>query len=293
VEGVEVMMKVRWGRVGLIVASLLATSASQAIDCQLACVSANKDAACQLSSPAGSPHQIGVNVYRVVSNCQLLAVGTLPSDRRIELRYRHKARWFSPPGGVEAGPLQRVFDKYPPDPCSVPSPGCIQARMNGMVAAVGGHGIDDKASKPGGEGNPCSIALPCGAVLPPPETWSFRLADTRISGTWTVRLARGTPPPGQAPEMSVYIDKGAARLAGAWFAPGAQYVYRFVDDAGRASSTGEFSIVSRATRDTLHTLMQRRVAQGLPEGMAWADTLAANQHEWDAFQLSLVSQESR
>jgi hypothetical protein len=70
-----------------------------------------------------------------------------------------------------------------------------------------------------------------------------------------------------------------------------QYVYRFVDDAGRVSSTGEFSIASRATRDTLQTLMQRRMAEGLPEGIAWADTLAANNHDWDAYQRSLDVQE--
>ncbi len=119
------------------------------------------------------------------------------------------------------------------------------------------------------------------------------MADAAISGTWTVKLSRGTPPAGQPPEVSVYIDKGVARLNGTWFAPGTQYVYRFVDDGGRASSTGEFSVASRATRDTLQTLMQRRVAQGLPEGIAWADTLAANNHDWDAFQLSLISQEPR
>lgn len=286
-------MRLRWSRVALISISLLAASGSHAIDCQLACISPDPKAVCDVKSPAGATESVGVNAFKFVTNCQLLTAGTPTVERRLEMRYRHKARWFSPPGGVEAGSLQKVFDKYPPDPCGVPSPACIQARMNGMVAAIGGHGIDDKVSKPGGDGNPCQIALPCGVVLPPPDPWNFRLTDAAISGTWTVKLARGTPPPGQPPEVSVYIDKGVARLAGRWFMPGSQYVYRFVDDAGRASSTGEFSVASRATRDTLQTLMQRRVAQGLPEGAAWADTLAANNHDWDAFQLTLVSQENR
>jgi len=269
--------------------ALLVVSPSHASECHLACV--GKDPNCTLKSPAGVGETVGRN-YRKVSNCPSL--NWEPSgDQRLELRYRHKGRWFSPASGVPAGPLKPIFDKYPADACSIPSPDCIQARMNGMVAAVGGHGIDDKASKPGGEGNPCLIALPCGVVLPPSETWDFRLADAGISGTWTLKLARGTPPPGQPPEVSVYIKQGLARMPGAWFAPGAQYVYRFVDDAGRASSTGEFSIASRATRDSLQALTQRRVAQGLPESIAWADTLAANQLEWDAYQLTLTAKEPR
>ncbi|WP_295644901.1 hypothetical protein [uncultured Methylibium sp.] len=276
---------------GVALAGLALSSGARAIDCQLGCV-APKDASCELRTAAGVKTDVSRTELRTTPACELLTAGTV-ANGRFELRYRHKGRWFTPPEGVEPGPLKRIFDKYPPDPCGVPSPACIQARMNGMVAAIGGHGIDNKDSKPGGEGNPCQIALPCGVVLPPPETWNFRLAGAAISGTWTVKLARGTPPAGQPPEVSVYIDKGVARLSGTWFAPGTQYVYRFVDDAGRASSTGEFSVASRATRDTLQTLMQRRVAQGLPEGIAWADTLAANNHDWDAFQLSLISQEPR
>ncbi len=276
---------------GLAVAGLGLASAAQAIDCQLGCI-APKDASCELTTAGGAKAEASRTELRTTAGCELLTVGAV-ANGRFELRYRHKGRWFTPPEGVEPGSLKRIFDKYPPDPCSVPSPACIQARMNGMVAAVGGHGIDNKDSKPGGEGNPCQWGLPCGVVLPPPETWTFRLADAALSGTWTARLARGTPVPGQPAEVSVYIDKGLARLGGRPFAPGAQYVYRFVDDAGRASSSGEFSVASRATRDTLQTLMQRRVAQGLPEGIAWADTLAANNHDWDAFQLSLLPPENR
>lgn len=279
-----------------IVLSLLLPTLSHAVDCQLACVSATDGKpSCDAKLPTGKlVTTIGQNAYQTATDCEAIKVGP-PSKEvsgRVELRYRHKGRWFAPPERVD-GALEIIFKKYPADPCGVPSPTCIQARMNGMVAAVGGHGIDDKVSKPGGEGNPCQLGLPCGVVLPPPETWNFRLADAGISGTWTVKLARGTPLAGQPPEVSVYIVKGAARLTGTWFTPGAQYVYRFVDDAGRASSSGEFSVASRATRDTLQTLMQRRVAQGLPEGIAWADTLAANNHDWDAFQLSLISQEPR
>lgn len=278
----------RWMYTGWILATLLAAPAALAVDCQLACVTGGTGT-CELGSPAGAKVNID-GVFRNYANCQMLSVPQAEGPR-FQLRYRHKARWFSPPGGVVPGPLGQVFDKYPPDACGVPSPACIQARMNGMVAAVGGHGIDGKESKPGGEGSPCTIALPCGVVLPPPEIWSFRLADAAISGTWTLRLARGTPPPGQPPEVSVYIKQGVARLPGSWLAPGAQYMYRFVDDAGRASSSGEFSVASRATHNTLKTLMQRRVAQGLPESLAWADTLAANDHDWDALQLSLAEPE--
>lgn len=286
-------MNLQWSRIAVFWPVLTAASASHAVDCHLACVSQKGDAQCHLNSPSGPVPAIGRNAFKSVADCQLLTVGKQSGDGRVELRYHHKARWFSPSEGVNEGPLQKVFDKYPPDSCSVPSPRCIQSRMNGMVASIGGHGIDDKASKPGGEGNPCLIGLPCGVVLPPSEVWSFRLADAGVSGTWTVKLARGVPPPGLPAEVSTYVDRGVARVAGAWFAPGTQYVYRFVDDAGRVSSTGEFSVASRATHETLRKLMQRRVAQGLPEGMAWPDTLVANNHEWDALQLSLIPQESR
>ncbi len=287
-------MKLRWIRIGSFFAMLLSTAASHAVDCQMACISKDPKSDCQLSSPSGRTISVD-HLYRQYPNCELLSLPSNSSSNGspLILRYRHKTRWFSPPGGISSGALQAVFAKYPADACSVPSPTCIQARMNGMVAAIGGHGIDNKDSKPGGEGNPCLIGLPCGVVLPPAETWNFRLADAGISGTWTIRLARGTPMPGQSAETSVYIRQGAARLPGTWFAPGAQYVYRFVDDAGRVSSSGEFSIASRATRDTLQTLMQRRVAEGLPEGIAWADTLAANNHDWDAYQLSLAQEPSR
>lgn len=284
-------MKQRLRLAVLLAVGALFAAASHATDCQLACVSTEGTPSCDLKALGGAFKDLGANVYRTTAGCELLVAGAAAKGR-LELRYRHKGRWFTPPEGVQ-GPLQKIFEKYPPDACSIPSPACIQAKMNGMVAAVGGHGIDDKPSKPGGEGNPCQIALPCGVVLPPAETWYFRLSDTLVSGTWTVKLARGTPPAGQPPEVSVYIDKGIARLNGSWFAPGAQYVYRFVDDAGRASSTGEFSIASRATRDTLQTLMHRRIAQGLPEVIAWTDTLVTNNHEWDAFQLSLITQEPR
>lgn len=287
------MKKLRWGRAAWIGALCMSAAASHAVECQIACVAKSGDAVCKLQSPSGAVATIQKN-YRILQNCESLT--PLPAEppnagSTLILRYRHKSRWFTPPEGVGAAPLQTVFAKYPADACSVPSPNCIQARMNGMVAAIGGHGIDNKDSKPGGEGNPCQIALPCGVVLPPPEPWNFRLADAGISGTWTIRLARGTPPPGQSAETSVYIKQGVARLPGVWFAPGAQYTYRFVDDAGRVTSTGEFSVASRATRDTLQSLAQRRVAEGLPEGIAWADTLAANNHDWDAYQLTLTAQE--
>ena len=286
-------MKLRWIRAAWIGACLMTESASHAIDCQMACVVKGSDPRCTLNSPSGAVQTVG-NGLKTYQGCEYLtpqAADPSGSKPTLIVRYRHKARWFSPPGGVGSAPLQTVFAKYPADPCSVPSPNCIQDRMNGMVAAIGGHGIDNKDSKPGGEGNPCLLALPCGVVLPPPETWNFRLADAGVSGTWTLKLARGTPLPGQSAETSVYIKQGVARLPGTWFAPGMQYVYRFVDDAGRVSSTGEFSIASRATRDTLQTLMQRRMAEGLPEGIAWADTLAANNHDWDAYQRSLDVQE--
>jgi hypothetical protein len=285
-------MKLRWRRAAWIGAVGMAAATSHAVECQMACVSKGGKPVCKLSSSSGAITTVD-HYYRTYSSCEFLTPLTADASAAatLILRYRHKSRWFTPPEGVGPAPLQTVFAKYPADTCSVPSPNCIQARMNGMVAAIGGHGIDNKDSKPGGEGNPCQIALPCGVVLPPPEPWSFRLADAGISGTWTIRLARGTPPPGQSAETSVYIKQGVARLPGTWFAPGAQYTYRFVDDAGRVSSTGEFSVASRATRDTLQTLAQRRVAEGLPDHIAWADTLAANNHDWDAYQLTLAAQE--
>lgn len=270
-------------------------AAAHATDCQLACKGGPCAVSCAdspcLFSPGGAAVTLNKDLLQPVRGCEFLKNG---DQSALELRYRHKGRWFSPPGGVDNGKaLRELFAQFPPDPCGVPSPDCLQKRMAGMVASIGGHGIDDKPSQPGGEGDPCSLGLPCGAVVPPTDAWRFRLVDATLAGTWTVRLARGTPPPGQPAEMSVRIDKGLVAAKGAWFMPGAQYVYRFADAAGRRNASGEFSVISRTTADALHTLTQRRVSQGLSQGVAWSDTLGANNLEWDAHQLLLAPGETR
>ncbi len=264
--------------------------AAHAADCQLACLSTEKcDVRCAQSSCVlnlqGKEIELDASSLKSVRGCEHLELG---ATGRLELRYRHKGRWFWPPGGVRNGQkLGSILEQYPPDACGVPSPECLQNRMAGMVASVGGHGIDDKLSQPAGQGDPCRLGLPCGAVVPPGASWRVRLVDPALSGTWTVRLARGTPPAGQPAEVAVRIDRGQGTAAGAWFVPGAQYAYRFADAAGRHDATGEFSVISQTTAQALRTLTQRRMAQGLSEGVAWSDTLAANNLEWDAYQLSL------
>lgn len=256
--------------------SLPTMAAPQDVDCQLACV----EQPCT-AKRGRDDIKLEPNKLKMVQACELVVLG---SGTAI-LRYRHNRRWFEPPE-VKAGALSAVFARYPPDACSVPSPQCTQAKMSGMKAAIGGHGIDGRESRPGGAGDPCLLGLPCGAVLPPPADWSFRLADASMAGRWTVRLARGTPAAGQTAEVSAEVRQGSVRLDGAWFVPGAQYVYRFDAVGGASSATGEFSVVSRAKREALNKLMQRRVTAGTPEAVAWIDTLMANELDWDAFQLT-------
>jgi len=255
-------------------ASLPAAAQGDPFDlCYAACVAAG----CRLSSstPAVGP------AYVLLEACSRQSV----AGGAVRLRYRHKGQWFSPPSAAAAPTaLAALLERFPPDPCPVPTPGCLQQRMSSRVASIGGHGIDGQASRPGGSGEPCAIGLPCGRIAVPGTPWRFTLTDGAAHGVWTVRIARGASPPGVPGEFGVEVVDGQVQTDGARFSPGASYVYRLSFPDGSTRATGEFSLLSRPLMVALRSAAARRVAEGQNEADAWVDALAANELDWDAWQ---------
>jgi hypothetical protein len=199
------------------------------------------------------------------------------------VRYRRKGAWFSPPEAPkENDVLDSLFKSYPPDACSVPTPGCLQSRLNSKVAAIAGHGIDGQQASPGGSGDPCKRGLPCGLVLAPQANWQFKLNEP-FDGQWQVRLLRGEPRPGGAKEWIAPIAAGVVTADGQQFEAGRVYAYRLVDRSRAVVATGEFETVGAKRMEILQRLAQRRVSEGMPERAAWIDTMLNAELEWDAF----------
>jgi hypothetical protein len=256
-----------------------------ASDCKLAC----KNEPCELSCDGKpcDPTAQGQPVpgkWFYAKQCDALEVvrGT------VELRYMHKNRWFIPPAVPAGSGLKKTLRSYPPDsPCAVLTSSCIQTAMFAKQAAVGGHGIDNRVSKPGGEGDPCTRGLPCGSVLPRAEPIMLRLLDSQAQGLLTVRAARG-----QAAQLQAPVQGGRASLDGSWLQPGGLYAYQFNDAAGKPVASGEFSLLSAAMAERLRQrAAQRQEQQGLSAAQAWYDTLLENQLLWDALQLDLGSEQ--
>lgn len=250
-------------------------------DCYVAC---STGAACGLTPADGKRPELDSINYRVVVSCEKRSV----DKGEVLLRYRHAGQWFSPPKALGVNEaLDKVFAQFPADPCSIPTPKCIAQRMKVKVAGIGGHGIDGQVSTPGGSGDPCSLALPCGRILPPAAAWRFRLEDPALNGRWRVQILRGTPPPGAPTQFDAALQAGVVSADGSLLAPGASYAYQLIDAAGAVRASGEFSLLSRPLVQTLHGFAAKRVAAGQGETTAWIDTLAANELDWDAYQLTL------
>jgi hypothetical protein len=277
-------------RAVLLVLYLLALgSAAHASDCKLAC----KEEPCELSCKGKpcAPTAQGQPVpgkWLFARQCDLLEVvkGT------VELRYMHKSRWFMPPAQSKGKPLAAVFSSYPADACAVLSPQCVQTAMSAKQAAVGGHGIDNRVSKPGGEGDPCALGLPCGSVLPSAEAMlPLALVDKMLQGRLSLRVSRGQPPAGMAAETQIAVQGGRASLDGRWLQPGGLYSYQLSDAGGRPLASGEFSLLSQSMAERVRKrAVQREEQQGLSAAQAWYDTLLENQLWWDALQLDLGSE---
>jgi hypothetical protein len=269
------------GRLGLL--ALLCGNV-WASDCKLAC----KSEPCELSCKGKpcDPTAQGQPVpgkWSYAKQCDAMEVvkGT------VELRYMHKNRWFVPPAQPTGKSLATIFSSFPADACAVLTPLCVQSSMAAKQAAVGGHGIDNRVSKPGGEGDPCMRGLPCGSVLPRAEPITVRLVDSQAQGLLTVRAARG-----QAAVLQTTVQGGRASLDGNWLQPGGLYVYQYNDAAGKPVASGEFSLLSASMGERLRQrAAQRQEQQGLSAAQAWYDTLLENQLLWDALQLDLGSEQ--
>lgn len=263
----------------LLLSGLCAAGAAQAVDCKLSC----QQAGCAVTPAANEP--LRPSQWLLARQCEKLQV----SAGAVELRYMHKNRWFAPPPQQPGRSLAELFSKFPPDqPCSVLSAACLQTAMAAKQAAVGGHGIDNRESRPAGEGKPCELGLPCGSVLPNDTEQLMLLTQPDLNASLHLRLARGTPLPGYRAELSLRFEEGRAVLGGGTLQPGSLYQYRLLDGDGRALASGEFSLLSSAMVQRLRQRAQQRVQQqGMDEALAWYDTLAENQLFWDALQSEL------
>jgi len=254
----------------------LAASPQPPARCKIAC----KGGPCSLAALANATAPRPVEgSWTTAEQCNQLLV----NSGVVELRYLHRGRWFMPPAQPTPSKLSGVFEANPADACSVVSPACLQLALSAKQAAVGGHGIDNRVSKPGGEGDPCALGLPCGTVLPRAEPLTLRLVDAGAQGQLLLRAARG-----QAAETRLTVQGGRASLSGGWLQPGGLYAYQFSDAAGKPVASGEFSLLSQSMLERLRKRsVQREEQQGLSPAQAWYDTLLENQLLWDALQLDL------
>lgn len=223
--------------------------------------------------------------FKLFDNCDRLVV---TSERPVVLRYRHAGKWYDPPQALgKSTALQKVFAMFKPDPCGVPTSDCLQQRMGSKVASAAGHGADSLKTNPMGVGQPCLLGLPCGAVLPPPQTWKFRISEDAFNGRWQVALQRGQPGPGRPAETSAEVRQGVVAARGDDFVPGGIYSYQLFDVSGNQRAQGEFQVVSATSLNRLKTLAAARAERlSLGEAAAWMDTLAASELDWDAQQLA-------
>ena len=208
-------------------------------------------------------------------------------DGTVSVGYMHKRAWFESPFLLKPGQnFSEVLTRFPPDTsCPVPDGVCVQQRMGRRRAPPGGHGIDGQVSTPAGTGEPCTIGLPCGRIVPPTEVpWRFQLSDGSTRGRWALRLLRGTPPAGAPAQIEVEVIDGRVELDPALLSAGASYAYRLSFADGSTRATGEFSLLGRTQLDALRGMVAQRVAAGRPEDAAWIDALVANELDWDAMQ---------
>jgi hypothetical protein len=265
----------------LLLGLALPASPALAARCKIAC----KGGPCSVTASNNAtprPHPVEGS-WTIADSCDQLEV----SGGLVELRYLHRGRWFMPQALPAPTALSGVFKANPADTCSVVSPECLQLALSAKQAATGGHGIDNRVSKPGGEGDPCTRGLPCGSVLPRAEPITLRLADSQAQGLLTLRTARG-----QAAELQTTVQGGRASLDGNWLQPGGLYVYQYNDATGKPIASGEFSLLSASMAERLRQRsVQRQGQQGLSAAQAWYDTLLENQLLWDALQLDLGSEQ--
>jgi hypothetical protein len=251
-----------------------------------------RGSSCKLSEPLGSrPDGSPVRVddrlaltdssLKQVQDCFSRSV--VAGD--VMVRYRHQNRMFMPPAPIaKDSKLRALLNSHPPDKCSLPSPKCLDQAMFGLKAALGGHGIDGQPSEPAGRGQPCTLGLPCGTVIPPAAAWRFRLVEDGFDGVWRARALRGQPPAGKPVELQAEVAGGTVAADGSWFAPGVTYSYALYEKGGSIKASGEFTVQSSAQYAALRRLVDRRIEAGLSEPSAWLDALVANQLDWDAIQ---------
>jgi hypothetical protein len=267
-------------------------AAGMAVTCLWPLVASAEPGACLLTCGAAQtceverpPHRTKSSLDRKNFTKHLQCSELTVTQGSVLMRYRHKGQWFVPPEAVTEK-LAKMLAAYPPDACAIPSPACTQATLREKGASRAGHGIDSQVSAPAGIGDPCTKGLPCGAVLPPGDTWRFSLEGPALNGHWKVRVARGTPPSGVPSEFTVDVMAGVVSVAGTKLAPGLTYAYELLSQSGASQASGEFVLIGASRLALLKKLaVDRAVKMGLEEPAAWVDVLAANGMDWDVLQL--------
>jgi len=248
--------------------------------CMLAC----SQASCLVSTASSSSTPVPVKQWTRFADCKSIEVelGT------VELGYLHKGRWLRPSfSSGEKGKVKAQFESKPADkPCAIITSECVQKQAMAKTAAVGGHGIDSRAALPGGEGEPCTLGLPCGAVLPAEQPREVRLGNAGLQARQLqLRIARGQARPPYAAQQSLSVSEGRLQVPGNALQAGSVYEYSLLDGAGQVLARGEFSTISGKSAQQLQQLAKQRSGQGQDPALALYDALVDNELWWDALLL--------
>lgn len=256
--------------------------ASSGIDvsghCMLVC--SEREASCLVSTASSSSTPVPAKQWTPFADCNKIEAKL----GKVELGYLHKGRWLRL---TLQGKAQAQLDAKPPDkPCAIITNECVQKQAMAKTAAVGGHGIDSRAALPGGEGEPCTLGLPCGAVLPAEQPREVRLGNAGLQARQLqLRIARGQARPPYAAQQSLSVSEGRLQVPGNALQAGSVYEYSLLDGAGQVLARGEFSTISGKSAQQLQQLAKQRSAQGQDPALAWYDALVDNELWWDALLL--------
>nr|WP_295076217.1 hypothetical protein [uncultured Roseateles sp.] len=270
---------------GLFLLSLAGLAkASSSTDFSGYCMLACSEASCVVATASSSSKLLSSGPWTRFSDCKSIEV----KQGKVELGYLHKGRWLRASFPSDApGKVQAQFEAKPPDkPCAIITSECVQKQAMAKTAAVGGHGIDSRAALPGGEGEPCALGLPCGAVLPAEQPREVRLGNAGLQARQLqLRIARGQARPPFLAQQSLSVSEGRLQVPANALQAGAMYEYSLLDGAGQVLARGEFSTISGKSAALLQQLAKQRSAQGLDPALAWYDALVDNELWWDALLL--------
>lgn len=233
-----------------LVLSLLTTMAAGhavAVECFANCAIG---APCEVNAPRGTtvldgkkPQEISMCDDAKLTAGKLLriVIGSLNGPQTFSIAEKDKGRRFA-----ELAPKQ--FEK---PACLGLTPSCAEARAE-KISKIGAKGIDEPdEGKP--SGSPCEWGMPCGDILMPHGTLTFKLLLPAQDARWTIHPIRPT-----GPDVTVPAKNGSIDLPGTALIPGRSFAYRLIERDGKVLCSGSFSVMS--------TQQQRDVEADVPSG---------------------------